>query len=179
MAKISSKPIIIPAGVTAVVENGQIIVKGPKGQLMVNLLPKISLEINENQAVIKRADESSQSKAFMGLIKALLRNAFIGVSEGYSKTLKLVGTGYRAAANGKGITLAVGFSHPVEMMPPENVVFTVVTQDTLKISGFDKQAVGQAAANIRRVRPPEPYKGKGIRYEDEIVRRKQGKAAAK
>lgn len=179
MAKISSKPIIIPAGVTAAVENGQIIVKGPKGQLMVNLLPKISLEINENQAVIKRADESSQSKAFMGLIKALLRNAFIGVSEGYTKTLKLVGTGYRVAANGKGVTLAVGFSHSVEMMPPENVVFTVVGQDTLKVSGFDKQAVGQAAANIRRVRPPEPYKGKGIRYEDEIVRRKQGKAAAK
>lgn len=179
MAKISSKPIIIPAGVTAAVENGQIIVKGPKGQLMVNLLPKISLEINENHAVVKRADESSQSKAFMGLIKSLLRNAFIGVSEGYSKTLKLVGTGYRVAANGKGITLAVGFSHPVEIMPPENITFTVSAQDTLKISGFDKQVVGQVAANVRRVRPPEPYKGKGIRYEDEIVRRKQGKAAAK
>lgn len=179
MAKISSKPIIIPAGVTAAVENGQIIVKGPKGQLMVNLLPKISLEINESNAVVKRADESSQSKAFMGLIKSLLRNAFIGVSEGYSKTLKLVGTGYRVAANGKGITLAVGFSHPVEIMPPENIAFTVVAQDTLKVSGFDKQVVGQVAANVRRVCPPEPYKGKGIRYEDEIVRRKQGKAAAK
>lgn len=179
MAKISSKPIIIPAGVSAVVENGQVSVKGPKGQLTVDLLPKISLDLKDNQVVVKRADDSNQAKAFMGLIKALLRNAFIGVSEGYSKTLKLVGTGYRVAAMGKGITLSVGFSHPIEVMPPENITLTVVGQDTIKISGFDKQAVGQVAANIRKVRPPEPYKGKGIRYEDEIVRRKQGKTAAK
>ena len=179
MAKISSKPIIIPAGVSAVVENGQVSIKGPKGQLTVDLLPKISLDIAENQVTVKRADESKQAKAFMGLIKALLRNAFIGVSEGYSKTLKLVGTGYRVAAMGKGITLAVGFSHPVEVMPPENITLAVVGQDTIKINGFDKQAVGQVAANIRKIRPPEPYKGKGIRYEDEIVRRKQGKTAAK
>ncbi len=179
MAKISSKPIIIPAGVSAVVENGLVTVKGPKGQLVINLLPKISLDISDAGAVVKRADESSQSKAFMGLIKALLRNAFIGVSEGYSKTLKLVGTGYRVASVGKGISLAVGFSHTVEVNPAENITFTVVGQDTITVSGFDKQAVGQAAANIRRIRPPEPYKGKGIRYQDEIVRRKQGKAAAK
>lgn len=179
MAKISSKPIIIPAGVTAAVENGQIVVKGPKGQLMVNLLPKISLDIQDNQVVVKRADDTNQSKAFMGLIKALLRNACLGVSDGYSKTLKLVGTGYRVAAAGKGISLAVGFSHPVEVFPPENITLTVTGQDTITVSGFDKQAVGQMAANIRAVRPPEPYKGKGIRYEDEIVRRKQGKAAAK
>ncbi|MDO5561954.1 MAG: 50S ribosomal protein L6 [bacterium] len=179
MAKISSKPIIIPAGVSAVVENGQVSVKGPKGQLTVDLLPKISLDLKDNQLVVKRADDSSQAKAFMGLIKALLRNAFIGVSEGYSKTLKLVGTGYRVAAMGKGISLSVGFSHPVEVSPPENITLAVVGQDTIKISGFDKQAVGQVAANIRKIRPPEPYKGKGIRYEDEIVRRKQGKTAAK
>ncbi len=179
MAKISSKPIIIPAGVTAVVENGLITVKGPKGQSVINLLPKISLEFGDNEVVVKRADETSQAKAFMGLIKALLRNAFIGVSQGYTKTLKLVGTGYRVTASGKGVTLAVGYSHTVEMMPPADITFTVVGQDTIQVTGHDKQVVGQAAANIRSVRPPEPYKGKGIRYEDEIVRRKQGKAASK
>lgn len=161
------------------VENGQIIVKGPKGQSTINLLPKISLDLNDDKIVVKRADDSNQAKAFMGLIKALLRNAFVGVTEGYSKTLKLVGTGYRVASQGKGLNLAVGFSHTVDVQPPEGITFTVVGQDTIKISGYDKQVVGQVAANIRAIRPPEPYKGKGIRYEDEIVRRKQGKAAAK
>ncbi len=179
MAKISNKPIIIPAGATAVVENGEVKVKGPKGELTVKLLPKISISIAEGQAVISRSDDSAQAKSFAGLIKALLRNAFEGVTTGYTRTLKLVGTGYRVTAQGKGISLAVGFSHTVEVTPPENITLTVEGQDTIKISGHDKQAVGQMAANIRKIRPPEPYKGKGIRYEDEIVRRKQGKTAAK
>ena len=179
MAKISNKPIIIPAGVTAVVENGQVYIKGPKGELQVSLLPDLTVEIDNDQLTVKQANQEQQTKAFSGLIKALLRNSFIGVTQGYSKTLKLVGTGYRVSAQGKGISLAVGFSHTVEFMPPEGVELKVEGQDTIVVTGFDKQQVGQVAANIRKVRPPEPYKGKGIRYQDEVVRRKQGKTAAK
>ena len=179
MAKISNKPIIIPAGVTAVVENGQVCIKGPKGELQVSLLPSLTVEIDNDQLTVKQADQQQQTKAFAGLIKALLRNSFIGVTQGYTKTLKLVGTGYRVSAQGKGISLAVGFSHTVEFMPPEGIELKVEGQDTIVVTGFDKQQVGQVAANIRKVRPPEPYKGKGIRYEDEVVRRKQGKTAAK
>jgi large subunit ribosomal protein L6 len=179
MAKISNKPIVIPAGVTVSVEDETVRVKAVKGELTVQLLPKLSLEIGEGQLVVKMADQEAQTKAFAGLLKALLRNSFEGLTAGFSKTLKLVGTGYRVSAQGKGISLAVGFSHTVEVMPPEGVELKVEGQDTIKVSGFDKQLVGQVAANIRKVRPPEPYKGKGIRYEDEVVRRKQGKAAAK
>ena len=179
MAKISNKPIIIPAGVTAAVENGEVKVKGPKGELAVQLLPKISVEITGNELVVRQKDDENQTKAFAGLIKALIRNHLKGVTDGYSKTLKLVGTGYRVAAQGSGVSLAVGFSHTVEFAPPAGITLKVEGQDTIIVSGFDKQQVGQVAANIRKIRPPEPYKGKGIRYEDEVVRRKQGKTAAK
>lgn len=179
MAKISNKPIIIPAGVSVVVENGVATVKSPKGQLQIMILPKIALELGEGEIVVKRSGDESQAKAFEGLIKSLLRNAFVGLTEGYTKVLKLVGTGYRVSSMGKGISLAVGFSHPVEVMPPEGIEFKIEGNDTIKVSGFDKQQVGQAAADIRAIKKPEPYKGKGIRYEDEVVRRKQGKAAAK
>lgn len=178
MAKISNKPIIIPAGVTVTVENGVATVKSPKGELTVDILPGINLELGDNQVVVKKLNEEAQTKAYEGLIKSLLRNTFIGLTTGYQKTLKLVGTGYRVAAMGKGITLSVGFSHQVDMQPLAGVELKVEGQDTIVVSGYDKQKVGQMAANIREVRPPEPYKGKGIRYEDEIVRRKQGKAAA-
>ena len=179
MAKISNKPIIIPSGVTASVENGEVRIKGSKGELLVKLLPKIKATVDGDKLVVEQTDEENQTKAFAGLIKALVRNSIEGVTNGYSKTLKLVGTGYRVSASGKGISLAVGFSHTVEFMPPEGIELNVEGQDTLKISGYDKQQVGQVAANIRKIRPPEPYKGKGIRYEDEVVRRKQGKTAAK
>ncbi|MBQ6435964.1 50S ribosomal protein L6 [bacterium] len=179
MAKISNKPIIIPSGVTASVENGEVRIKGSKGELLVKLLPKIKATVDGDRLVVEQADEENQTKAFAGLIKALVRNSIEGVTNGYSKTLKLVGTGYRVSASGKGISLAVGFSHTVEFMPPEGIELKVEGQDTIKISGYDKQQVGQVAANIRKIRPPEPYKGKGIRYEDEVVRRKQGKTAAK
>ncbi len=179
MAKISNKPIIIPSGVTASVENGEVRIKGSKGELLVKLLPKIKATVDGDKLVVEQTDEENQTKAFAGLIKALVRNSIEGVTNGYSKTLKLVGTGYRVSASGKGISLAVGFSHTVEFMPPEGIELKVEGQDTIKISGYDKQQVGQVAANIRKIRPPEPYKGKGIRYEDEVVRRKQGKTAAK
>ncbi len=179
MAKISNKPIIIPASAKAMVENGEVKISGPKGELKVKLLPKITADIQENSIVINQADDTAITKSFAGLIKALIRNNLLGVTQGYTKTLKLVGTGYRVTAQGKGISLAVGFSHSVEFSPPADITLTVEGQDTIKIIGYDKQAVGQVAANIRKIRPPEPYKGKGIRYSDEIVRRKQGKTAAK
>jgi large subunit ribosomal protein L6 len=179
MAKISNKPIIIPAGVNVVVEKEVVTIKGPKGELRVKMLPKLALEIGEGQVVVKQEDTFDQTKAFAGLIKSLLKNSFVGVTEGFSKTLKLVGTGYRVSSVGKGISLAVGFSHTVEVEPMLGVELKVEGQDTIVVSGYDKQAVGQMAANIRKVRPPEPYKGKGIRYVDEVVRRKQGKTAAK
>ncbi|MBQ6449678.1 50S ribosomal protein L6 [bacterium] len=179
MAKITNKPIMIPSGVTASVENGEVTIKGAKGQLKVQLLPNIDVEIDGDKLIVHQGSQEKQTKAFVGLIKALVRNAIAGVTTGFSKTLKLVGTGYRVQAQGKGISLAVGFSHTVEFMPPEGVELKVEGQDTIIVSGFDKQQVGQVAANIRKVRPPEPYKGKGIRYVDEVVRRKQGKTAAK
>jgi len=179
MAKITNKPIIIPSGVTASVENGEVVIKGSKGSLKVTILPGIEVQLDADKLTVKQLNDENQTKAFVGLIKALIRNSIEGVTNGYTKTLKLVGTGYRVQAQGKGISLAVGFSHTVEFMPPEGVELAVEGQDTIKVSGFDKQQVGQVAANIRKVRPPEPYKGKGIRYEDEVVRRKQGKTAAK
>ncbi len=179
MAKITNKPIIIPSGVTASVENGEVVIKGSKGSLKVTILPGIEVQLDADKLTVKQLNDENQTKAFVGLIKALIRNSIEGVTNGYTKTLKLVGTGYRVQAQGKCISLAVGFSHTVEFMPPEGVELAVEGQDTIKVSGFDKQQVGQVAANIRKVRPPEPYKGKGIRYEDEVVRRKQGKTAAK
>jgi large subunit ribosomal protein L6 len=179
MAKISNKPIAIPSGVTVVVEDGAVRVKSSKGELVSQMLPGLKLEIGDDQLVVQMQNQQTQTKAFAGLLKALVRNSFVGLTTGFSKTLKLVGTGYRVSAQGKGISLAVGFSHTVEIVPPEGVELKVEGQDTIKVSGFDKQLVGQVAANIRKVRSPEPYKGKGIRYEDEVVRRKQGKTAAK
>lgn len=179
MAKISNKPIVIPAGVNVSIENDQVVFQNPKGQLRVDLLAGVSVELQENQLVVSQKNDSNQTKAFAGLIKSLIKNACVGLTDGYTKTLKLVGTGYRVQAVGKNISLAVGYSHPVEYKAPENVTLTVEGTDTVKVSGFDKQAVGQVAANIRKVRPPEPYKGKGIRYEDEVVRRKAGKTAGK
>jgi len=179
MAKITNKPIIIPSGVTASVENGEVVIKGTKGVLKVTILPGIEVALEGDKLTVKQLNEENQTKAFVGLIKALVRNAIEGVVNGYTKTLKLVGTGYRVQAQGKGISLAVGFSHTVEFAPPAGIDLAVEGQDTIKVSGFDKQQVGQVAANIRKIRPPEPYKGKGIRYEDEVVRRKQGKTAAK
>jgi len=179
MAKISNKPIVIPAGVNCSLENNQIVISNPKGQLRVDLHPGLQIDIKDNQLVVNQLNETNATKAFAGLVKSLVKNALEGLTNGYSKTLKLVGTGYRVAATGKNLSLTVGFSHPVAFETPANVTLAVEGTDTIKVSGFDKQLVGQVAANIRKIRPPEPYKGKGIRYEDEVVRKKAGKTAAK
>ena len=178
MSRIGKKPISIPAGVTLTVQGSEVIVKGPKGELKVSLLPGITLDIQGDVAEVKRADDLRQTRAFHGLIRSLISNNVLGVTQGFKKTLQMVGTGYRVAARGQGITLTVGFSHPVEFMPPTGVALKVEGNDTIHIEGADKTVVGQVAANIRKVRPPEPYKGKGIKYSDEVVRRKAGKTAA-
>lgn len=178
MSKIGRKPLALPSGVTVTVQGEQVIVKGPKGELKAPLLSNLQVVVEGEEVKVTRNSEERQVKAFHGLLRSLLENHIEGVTNGYKKTLKLIGTGYRVSAKGKGLTLALGFSHPVDVAPLEGVNIKAEGNDTIIVEGIDKQLVGQMAADIRRLKPPEPYKGKGIRYEDEVVRRKQGKAAA-
>lgn len=178
MSKIGRKAISIPSNVTVSVVDNAVIVKGPKGELTTPSFPKINVVVEENEVKVSRASEEREVKALHGLVRSLINNTIIGVTDGYTITLKLVGTGYRAQAKGAGLTLSLGYSHPVDVAETKGVKFTVKGNDTLVVEGIDKHLVGQVAANVRKLRPPEPYQGKGIRYEDEVVRRKQGKAAA-
>ncbi len=180
MSKIGRKAIALPTGVTLEVSAETISVTGPKGKLSAVLLAGIEVKVVDSQALVTRLNEERQTRAFHGLIRSLVNNMVIGVTTGYKKTLKLLGTGYRVTAKGKGISLAVGFSHPVEIMPSSDLLsLKVEGNDTIHIEGIDKQAVGQLAAQIRQVKPPEVYKGKGIRYENEVVKLKPGKTAGK
>lgn len=178
MSRIGRTPITIPQGVTVTVAAKSVVVKGTKGELTIEIPAKIAVAVEDTSVVVTRKNEEKHTKSLHGLVRSLLNNSVVGVSEGFKKTLKLVGTGYRAKAQGKSVELSVGYSHPVVIAPIDGVEIKVEGQDTIHIVGTDKQKVGQIAAEIRKVRPPEPYKGKGIRYEDEVVRRKQGKAAA-
>lgn len=179
MSKIGRTPITLPSGVTMTLNGSSAVIKGTKGELTTTIPEGITVAMKDNQIVVSRKGDDRQSRANHGLIRSLLQNAVIGVSEGYSTVLKLVGTGYRAQAQGQNLQLALGFSHPVKVEAVADILFKVENQDTITITGIDKQAVGQVAANIRALRPPEPYQGKGIRYADEVVRRKQGKATTK
>jgi large subunit ribosomal protein L6 len=179
MSRIGNKPVQLPTGVTVTVQGDVVEIKGSKGTLTVKLIPGITVEVADNQVVVKRANDEIQTKANHGLVRSLIQNQVIGVTQGYKKTLKLVGTGYRATAKGQGISLALGFSHPVIVDATPGITFTLEGNDTIHIAGIDKHLLGQVAANIRKLRPPEPYKGKGIRYSDEVVRTKPGKTAAK
>jgi large subunit ribosomal protein L6 len=165
MSRIGRLPIDIPAGVTITAENGVIAVKGPKGELSLTVASPIEVAIADNQVVVTRPDDERLSRSLHGLTRTLINNQIIGVTEGYTKGLEVVGTGYRVAAKGSSLEFALGYSHS-----------TVEGQNKILVSGIDKQAVGEVAANIRKLRKPEPYKGKGIRYEGEVVRRKAGKA---
>ncbi len=179
MSRIGKKAITIPSGVTVTIGDSAVVVKGPKGELQTMLQPGITVAQESEQLVVARKDDEPSTKAFHGLVRSLIENTVVGVTEGYKKTLKLVGTGYRVAAKGQGLSLSVGFSHQVDVVPRDGVTFSVEGNDTIHIEGIDKQVVGQAAADIRAVRPPEPYKGKGIRYSDEEVSKKPGKAVTK
>jgi large subunit ribosomal protein L6 len=175
MSRVGKTPVPLPSGVEVKVQGGHVTVKGPKGMLERDFHERVGVIVDDTEARVERFDDERQSRALHGLSRALLANMVQGVSEGYGKELTLVGVGYRAALKGTGLELQVGFSHPVTKDAPEGVTFEVPEPTRIIISGIDKELVGQTAAEIRRVRPPEPYKGKGIRYSDEYVRRKAGK----
>jgi large subunit ribosomal protein L6 len=176
MSRVGKAPITLPRGVDLEVDGADITVKGSLGTLQWSLPEGITLEMEEGTATLARANDERESRALHGLARALVANMVVGVSEGYEKQLELVGVGYRAASRGKGIELQVGFSHSVFVEAPDGITLEVPEPTKIIVRGIDKQAVGQVAADIRKVRPPEPYKGKGIRYADEYVRRKAGKA---
>ena len=175
MSRVGRKPIPVPAGVQVSAEAGTVRVKGPKGELQQALPPGITAEVKDGRLHVMRSDDQRQRRALHGLSRSLLANMVQGVTAGFSKPLELVGTGYRAAKSGKKLVLTVGYSHPVEIEPPAGVEIDVPNPSSVVVRGIDKQAVGQLAAVIRDVRPPEPYLGKGIRYAGERVRRKVGK----
>jgi large subunit ribosomal protein L6 len=178
VSRVGRKPIPIVAGVKIQKTNQVVKVVGPKGELTASVHPDIGFEIKDNQVFISRSSDLKEQRSLHGLWRALTANMIKGVTEGYTKKLELVGVGYRAELKGKKMQLQLGFSHPILFAPPEGIKVEVPTQTTITISGIDKQLVGQVAAKIRSFRPPEPYKGKGVKYEGEYIRRKAGKAAA-
>ena len=175
MSRIGKKPVAIPGGVTATIDNGTLSVKGPKGTLSLTLRDEISYTVDGDSILVKPANDTKQARAFWGMQRTLVSNLVEGVSEGFTKVLEITGVGYRAQAQGRKLKLQLGFSHDVDLDVPEGVEVKTPDQTTIEISGIDKQAVGQFAAEIRRWRKPEPYKGKGIKYQGEYVFRKEGK----
>jgi large subunit ribosomal protein L6 len=179
VSRIGKKPITIPKGVT-VSQNGQSIkVKGPKGELQNEVHPNISVQVKDDEILVTRPNDLKENKALHGLTRALLQNTVYGVTNAYSKTLDIVGVGYRAELKGKNLLLNIGYSHPIFFIPPDGVTLQTPVQTQIVITGIDKQLVGLVAAKIRSIRQPEPYKGKGIKYSDEHIVRKAGKTAGK
>jgi large subunit ribosomal protein L6 len=177
MSKIGKTPISIPDQVKIEVKENEVLITGPNGQLSAPLFAHIQVEVQDNEVRVSRDKNDKQTCSNHGLVRSLINNHIIGVTEGYKKTLKMVGTGYRAKKKGQGLELTVGYSHPVIVDPVPGITLELEGDDTIYVSGIDKQKVGQVAANIRAIKPPEVYKGKGIRYEGETVKLKPGKAA--
>jgi large subunit ribosomal protein L6 len=176
MSRIGRLPIPIPAGVDITIDGSDIKVKGPKGELALTVASPIAIAIEDGQVLVTRPDDERESRSLHGLTRTLIANNIVGVTTGYTKSLEIVGTGYRVVAKGSNLEFALGFSHPVTVVPPAGISFTVDGNTKLTVAGIDKQAVGEVAANIRKIRKPEPYKGKGVRYAGEVVRRKAGKS---
>jgi large subunit ribosomal protein L6 len=177
MSRIGNRPIEIPSGVDVTIgQNNQVSVKGPKGELSLVASPNMKLSRENGSLLVARPDNDRENRSLHGLTRTLINNMVLGVTAGYTRTLEITGVGYRATLDGTTLVLSVGFSHPVRMSPPEGVTYAMEGANRIHVQGIDKQAVGEEAARIRRVRPPEPYKGKGIRYAGEVVRRKAGKA---
>ncbi|WP_165063454.1 50S ribosomal protein L6 [Marisediminicola senii] len=176
MSRIGRLPIPIPTGVDITVNGSAVTVKGPKGELALTVASPIAVALDEGQLLVTRPDDERASRSLHGLTRTLIANQIIGVTTGYSKGLEIVGTGYRVQAKGANLEFALGFSHSVTVEPPAGISFTVEGNNKLTVHGIDKQAVGEVAANIRKLRKPEPYKGKGVRYAGEVVRRKAGKS---
>ena len=180
MSRIGKLPVKIEAGVTITVDDSNVVtVKGPKGTLSQQMHPDMQIEQDNGVLTVKRPSDDKAHRALHGLTRSLIHNMVVGVTTGFEKKLEIVGTGYRAQLQGKDLVLNMGYSQPVEFQPIEGITFEVPTPNKISVKGIDKQVVGQIAANIREVRPPEPYKGKGIRYEGETVLRKEGKAGKK
>ena len=178
MSRIGRQPVKIPAGVTVSIQGRTLAVKGPKGHLSLDVHPAIAASIDtaKNHILFARHNDERFSRAIHGTMRALANNMVRGVAEGYTKTLEVIGVGYQARLAGKDLAVVVGFAHPVVMTPPDQVTVTVPNPTQIIITGPDRQAVGEFAAEVRAVRPPEPYKGKGIKYREEVIRRKAGKA---
>ena len=177
MSRIGIKPIDIPQETKVSLSGSRVMIKGPKGELEINIRPEVEVEVEDSKVVVKIKKQDKLSRSLHGLTRSLIANILIGVTEGFEKRLVLIGTGYRVYPEGKDLRFSLGFSHNIEFKAPAGIELKTEGQDKVVISGIDKQLVGQTAANIKALRPPEPYKGKGIRYENEVVRRKVGKQA--
>lgn len=175
MSRIGKVPVAIPAGVTAEIANGVLSVKGPKGTLTLNLRDEIAYTVEDGRILVRPADDSKSARAFWGMQRTLVNNLMTGVTEGYTKVLEITGVGYRANVQGRNLKLQLGYSHDVDFAVPEGIEIKTPDNTTVEITGIDKQKVGQVAAEIRRWRKPEPYKGKGIKYRGEYIFRKEGK----
>jgi len=178
VSRVGRKPIEIVKGVTVAQQQGAVTVKGPKGELAANVHPAVSVEVKGSEVLLTRRSDEKNVRALHGLWRANIQNMIVGVTEGYAKKLEIVGVGYRAEMKGKKLQLQLGFSHPIVFGAPDGIKLEAPTQTSIIISGIDKQLVGLVAAKIRSFKPPEPYKGKGVKYENEYIRRKAGKAAA-
>ncbi|MFY1673316.1 50S ribosomal protein L6 [Plantactinospora sp. WMMB334] len=180
MSRIGRKSIPVPSGVEVTIDGSTVKVKGPKGELSHTLAEPITAERGEDgQLHVNRPNDERKAKELHGLSRTLVANMIVGVTQGYRKTLEIAGTGYRVTAKGSDLEFALGFSHPVQVKAPTGITFTVERPTLFHVAGIDKQQVGEVAANIRKIRPPEPYKGKGVKYQGEVIRRKAGKAGKK
>jgi large subunit ribosomal protein L6 len=176
MSRIGRLPITVPSGVTVTIDGPTVTVKGPKGELSHVVAEPITVEQNDGGLEVKRPNDERQARSLHGLTRSLINNMVLGVTEGYTKKLEIVGTGYRVQAKGSNLEFALGYSHSITVEPPSGITFTVENPTHFSVAGIDKQLVGEVAANIRKLRKPDPYKGKGVRYEGEHIRRKVGKA---
>jgi len=179
VSRIGKKPVVIPSNVTVKLNGQSLSVKGPKGELNDTFHPNISLEIKDNEIIATRSNDQKENRALHGLTRSLIQNMIIGVSDGYSKTLDIVGVGYRVELKESNLLINIGYSHPIYFMPPAGITLQAPLPTQIVISGIDKQLVGAVASKIRSIRKPEPYKGKGIKYSTEVIRRKAGKTAGK
>lgn len=176
MSRIGRLPIDVPANVTVTIDGQSVTVKGPKGELNLTVASPIEVALEDGQVLVTRPDDERESRSLHGITRTLIQNQIIGVTDGYSKGLEIVGTGYRVQQKGNSLEFALGFSHPITFDPPAGITFAVEGNNQISVHGIDKQQVGEVAANIRKLRKPEPYKGKGVRYAGEVIRRKAGKA---